>query len=107
MDNPREKVFNVLDALNVEYQLVNHPTAFTVEEMDNLNLNRYGTGCKNLFLSDDKGRRHFRVVLHKDKSADLKSIQAQLGCIRLGRKDESIYSFFGLTGQPESIGVLI
>ena len=87
--NPQEKVLKLFKTLNIEYQLINHPAAFTVEEMDNLNLPQYGVGCKNLFLRDDKGKRHFLVVMDKDKTADLKSIQAQLGCSRLGFASEA------------------
>ena len=52
MDNPQEKVFKVLNALNIDYQLINHPAAFTVEDMDKLDMNQYGDVCKNLFLRD-------------------------------------------------------
>ena len=56
--------------------------------MDKLNITQYGEVCKNLFLRDAKGERHFLVVLNKDKKADLKSIQKQLGCTRLGFASE-------------------
>jgi Uncharacterized conserved protein len=90
MGNPREKALQVLQDLNIEYELVDHPAAFTVADMDNMDLNRFGDGCKNLFLRDDKGRRHFLVVLAKDKTADLK----QLGCSRLGfASEERLYKY--------------
>jgi len=77
--NPQEKVFEMLNALNIKYQLIKHPAVFTVEDIDALSLNitQYGDVCKNLFLRDAKGKRHFLVVLDKDKQADLKSIQKQ------------------------------
>jgi len=108
MDNPQEKVFQVLNVLNIEYQLINHPAAFTVEEMDNLDLHLYGTGCKNLFLRDAKGRRHFLVVLHKDKNADLKSIQEQLGCSRLGfASEERLFKYLKLRkGEVTPLGII-
>jgi len=108
MDNPREKVFKVLKALNIEYQLVNHPAAYTVEDMDNMDMNRFGDGCKNLFLRDDKGRRHFLVVLAKDKTADLRSLQAQLGCSRLGfASEERLYKYLQLhKGEVTPLGII-
>lgn len=106
--NPREKVLATLNALNIEYQLINHPAAFTVEEMDNLNLPQYGVGCKNLFLRDDKGRRHFLVVIDKDKTADLKSIQVQLGCSRLGfASEERLMKYLHLhKGEVTPLGII-
>jgi len=108
MDNPREKVLEVLHVLDIEYQLMNHPAAFTVEDMDKMDMNRFGEGCKNLFLRDDKGRRHFLVVLAKDKMADLKSIQAQLGCSRLGfASEERLYKYLKLhKGEVTPLGII-
>lgn len=108
MDTPKEKVFEILNALNIEYQVINHPAAFTVEDMDNLNLNRFGLGCKNLFLRDAKGKRHFLVVLDKDKTADLKSIQEQLGCTRLGFASEArLFKYLHLhKGEVTPLGII-
>lgn len=79
----QEKVFEKLNELNIKYEVVNHPAVFTIEEMDNLGITFQGDVCKNLFLRDEKGKRHFLVVLDKDKKADLKNIQKQLGSTRL------------------------
>lgn len=79
----QEKVFEKLNELNIKYEVVNHPAVFTIEEMDDLKITEQGDVCKNLFLRDEKGKRHFLVVLDKDKKADLKDIQKQLGSTRL------------------------
>lgn len=95
--NQREKVFRMLDTLNIKYQVMDHKAVFTVEEMDSLNLLQHGDICKNLFLRDAKGDRHFLVVLSKDKKADLKSIQKQLECTRLSfASEESLYKYLHL-----------
>jgi Ala-tRNA(Pro) deacylase len=106
--NQQEKVFEMLNALNIEYQIVNHPAAFTVEEMDSLNITRYGDICKNLFLRDVKGERHFLVVLNKDKKVDLKSIQKQLGCTRLSfASEERLYKYLHLhKGEVTPLAVI-
>lgn len=79
----KEKVFEKLNELNLKYEVMNHPAVFTIEEMDALSITEQGDVCKNLFLRDEKGKRHFLVVLDKDKKADLKDIQKQLGSTRL------------------------
>lgn len=79
----QEKVFEKLKELNIQYEVMNHPAVYTIEEMDDLGITGQGDVCKNLFLRDEKGKRHFLVVLDKDKRADLKNIQKQLGSTRL------------------------
>lgn len=49
-------------------------------------------------MRDAKGTRHFLVVLKKDKKADLKSLQRQLGTSRLGfASEERLYKYLRLT----------
>ena len=79
----KEKVYEKLNKLNIAYEVTDHPAVYTIEEMDDLGITEKGDVCKNLFLRDEKGKRHFLVVLEKDKKADLKNIQKQLGCTRL------------------------
>jgi len=79
----KEKVYKKLNELNISYEVMEHPAVFTIEEMDALGITEKGDVCKNLFLRDEKGKRHFLVILEKDKKADLKNIQKQLGCTRL------------------------
>lgn len=106
--NAQEKVFAALEALAIEYRVVKHQAVFTVEEMDSLKLTRHGDVCKNLFLRDDKGNRHFLVVLDKGKRADLKSIQKQLGCTRLGfASEERLFKYLGLQkGEVTPLGII-
>lgn len=59
----REKVFARLEELGVSYEVTEHPAVFTIGEMDALGLTAKGEVCKNLFLRDAKGRRHFLVVV--------------------------------------------
>jgi len=108
MDNPQEKVFEMLNALNIEYQLVKHPAVFTADEGLNLKISQYGDMCKNLFLNDAKGKRHFLLVLYKDKKADLKSIQKQLGCTRLSfASEERLFKYLHLRkGTVTPLGII-
>ncbi|MED4205403.1 prolyl-tRNA synthetase associated domain-containing protein [Neobacillus mesonae] len=81
---PQKKlVFEKLKKSGIKYKQMDHPPVYTIEDMEELKITEHGEVCKNLFLRDAKGKRHFLVVLGKDKQADIKSIQAQLGCTRL------------------------
>jgi len=79
----KEKVYQKLDELAIKYETMDHDAVYTMEEMDNLGITAKGDVCKNLFLRDEKGRRHFLVILQKDKTVDLKKIQGQIGSTRL------------------------
>ena len=104
----KEKVLARLEALGISYELTEHPAVYTIEEMDNLKITEKGDVCKNLFLRDAKGTRHFLVVLDKDKKADLKKIQEQLGSSRLSfASEERLMKHLGLSkGSVTPLGIL-
>lgn len=74
----REQVIQRLNELQLPYEITEHPPVYTIEEMDALNLPYAEKVVKNLFLRDYKGKRHFLVVLAKNKKADLKELASQL-----------------------------
>ena len=106
--NAQEKVYQVLNALKIEFQIISHPAVFTVEDMGYLYITQYGDVCKNLFLRDSNRKRHFIVVLDKDKTADLKRIQNQLGCTRLSfASEERLYKYLHLQkGEVSPLGII-
>ena len=57
----REKVEARLRELGIVYQISEHAAVFTIEELDLLSFDGQGEVCKNLFLRDAKGTRHFLV----------------------------------------------
>lgn len=104
----QQKVFQKLDELNIKYEIINHPAVFTIEEMDDLGIGDHGDICKNLFLRDAKGKRHFLVVLNKDKQANLKSIAQQIGCTALSfASEERLSKYLKLSkGSVTPLGVI-
>lgn len=79
----RQKVYDYLKRLGVEYSVTEHPAVFSIKEMDDLGIMLKGDVCKNLFLRDSAGKRHFVVTLPKDKVVPLKAMQQKLGTSRL------------------------
>ena len=79
----RERVCAKLDSLKIKYELTEHPAAYTIEDMDEFGVTALGDVCKNLFLRDAKGKRHFLVTMPKDKECSIAKIQEQLGSSRL------------------------
>lgn len=81
----RELVLKRLEELNISYKEVKHPPVYTIEDMDKLGKELFENAkiCKNLFLRDQKGKRHFLVVLCSEKKADMAKIQEQALSTRL------------------------
>lgn len=74
----QEFVIKRLDDLKIDYGIVQHKAVYTIEEMDELGISREGDVVKNLFLRDSKGKRHFLVVLQKNKKVDFDKISHQI-----------------------------
>ena len=79
----KEAVYNKLNELGISYEVDEHPAAFTIEDIDKLGIFDKGVGCKNLFLRDGSGKRHFLLVAPEHKAVDLKSVKEQIGSSRL------------------------
>ena len=75
--------FEFLDSHQITYARHDHPAVFTVEEADRLVPELPGAKTKNLFLRDDKGKRHFLVLVRSDKKVNLKALKNMLGIKRI------------------------
>ena len=102
----REKTLQKLNDMNVAYECTEHPAVYTIEEMDKLGIS--GDVVKNLFLRDAKGKRHFLVVLMKEKQADMRSIGEKLGSSRLSfASEDRLERYLKLTkGSVTPLGIL-
>jgi len=103
-----QKVYDVLSDLKISYKYKNHPPVFTVEEAEDVWKDIEGTHCKNLFLRDQKGKRHFLVVLKHFKKADLKSLSEQIGTGKLSfASDKRLSKYLGLeAGAVSPFGLI-
>ncbi len=104
----KQQVIEYLDEKGIPYDMMEHPPVYTIEDMEKLHITDQGDVCKNLFLRDAKGKRHFLVTLCKDKRADLKQIQQLLGCTKLSfASEERLQQYLGLTkGSVTPLGIL-
>lgn len=70
-----------LKTLNINYEKVEHPAVYTVEEAKEKVPKIDGVGCKNLFLRTQK-KEAFLYTLSEDKQINLKSLSEELGVTR-------------------------
>ena len=74
----QQQVLDFLNGLQIPFFRVEHPAAYIMEDIIAFGVTQHGHVCKNLFLRDAKGKRHFLVSLRGDKHADLKRLSAAL-----------------------------
>jgi len=96
-----EALFEILERLDISYELHHHAPIFTVEEGEHLKADIPGTHCRNLFLRDKK-KRMFLVVLANETDVDLKALPDLLDCGRLSfGSAERLFEYLGI--RPGSV----
>ncbi|MFQ6069445.1 MAG: prolyl-tRNA synthetase associated domain-containing protein [Candidatus Aminicenantales bacterium] len=91
------KVYEVLEKLGISYTRLDHPPVFTVEEAEKHWEGIEGAHCKNLFLRNKKGNRHYLVVVESSKRVDLRELNKKLGEDRLSfASPERLMRYLGL-----------
>src|SRR5262249_4480211 len=85
-----------------------HPPVATVEDGEVYWAGIDATHCKNLFLRNQKGSRHYLVILKHNKRADLRAIADQIGDGKLSfASPERLMSHLGLTpGSVSPFGLI-
>ena len=107
--NPAEQaVLDHLTGLGISFSRFTHPPVFTVEEAERYWADIPATHCKNLFLRNAKGTRHYLVVLEHAKTANLKDLAARIGDDRLSfASPDRLQRFLGLTpGSVSPFGLI-
>jgi Ala-tRNA(Pro) deacylase len=107
-DPSEANVYEVLNSLKIPFTRHEHPPVFTVEQAEQHWTNISGAHCKNLFLRNKKGTRHYLVILLTAKQADLKKLNARLGEDRLSfGSAERLRKYLGLTpGAVSPFGLI-
>lgn len=104
----KQKVYEVLERLGISYVRHEHPPVFTVDEAERHWGSITGAHCKNLFLRNKKGNRHYLIILEHSKNADLKALTKQLGEDRLSFVSaERLMRYLGLeAGAVSPFGLI-
>jgi Ala-tRNA(Pro) deacylase len=109
MDDPAvSAVREALAALGISHELHAHPPVFTVDEALAHWHGIDATHCKNLFLRNKKGTRHYLVVAEHSREVDLKRVADLVGDDRLSfGSPERLARCLGLTpGSVSPFGLL-
>jgi Ala-tRNA(Pro) deacylase len=108
MNGVREPILAALQALDIEYQLFEHPPVHTAEEAAIHWQSIAGAAVKNLFLRNKKGDRHYLVILGIEKQADLRQLVKLIGDDRLRfGSPERLQKYLGVTpGSVSPLGLV-
>src|SRR3954452_15092664 len=97
-----------LTELAIPYTRHEHPPVATVDEATEHWAGIEAAHCKNLFLRNQKGDRHYLVILPHSKRADLRRVADQIGDGRLSfASPERLMAHLGLTpGSVSPFGLI-
>ena len=107
-DEREQKVYDVLEGLKIFYVRHEHPPVLTIEEAEKYWGQIKGTHCKNLFLRNKKGNRHYLVILEHRKEANIRVLEGLLKEDRLSfASAERLMRYLGLeTGAVSPFGLI-
>ena len=72
-------VYARLDELGISYTRHEHPPIASAEDGERHWSGIAAAHCKNLFMRNQKGTRHYIVILQYQKRADLRAVADQIG----------------------------
>lgn len=108
MSDLQQPVLDALGAIGIAFERHEHPAAATVAEAETHWAGIDATHCKNLFLRNQRGDRHYLVILVHSKRADLRDVAAQIGDGKLSfASPERMLRYLGVTpGSVSPFGLL-
>jgi Ala-tRNA(Pro) deacylase len=103
-----QNVYDALQALGIPYTRHEHPPVYTVEEAVKHWQGIAGAHCKNLFVRNKKGNRHYLIIAEHLKKVDLQALAKKLGDDRLSfASDERLARYLGVqAGEVSPFGLL-
>jgi Ala-tRNA(Pro) deacylase len=103
-----EAVYERLDALGIPYTRHEHPPIASAEAGGQYWAGIDAAHCKNLFMRNQKGTRHYLVILQYQKRADLRAVADQIGDGKLSfGSPERLLAHLGVTpGSVSPFGLI-
>jgi Ala-tRNA(Pro) deacylase len=101
-------VIERLRDLGIAFERHEHPPVATVEQAAEHWAGIDAAHCKNLFLRNQKGDRHYLLILEHSKKADLRAVANQIGDGKLSfGSPERLLKHLGLTpGSVSPFGLI-
>lgn len=104
----KQKVYDFLNSQNINFDVKDHEAVYTMEEMQTAGLDKLGTICKNLFIRDQKGKKHFLITADDATHINLKDVGVKLEAGKVSfASAERLEKYLGVTtGCVSPLGIL-
>ena len=79
----KTETLRYLDQHQINYEKIDHPAIYNMEDLAKLHLPHPEADAKNLFLCDDQKKHYFLLTVKGDKKVDLKKIRQDYNTRRL------------------------
>jgi Ala-tRNA(Pro) deacylase len=108
MTREEQQVREQLDTLGIAYERYEHPPVATAEEGERYWAGIQATHSKNLFLRNQKGDRHYLLIVRHSTRVDLKRVATQIGDGKLSfASPERLLKYLGVTpGSVSPFGLI-
>lgn len=98
-------IYTFLDRHGIAYERFDHPAVFTCEQAQELRTPMPGKDTKNLFLRDERGKRHFLVTVGHEKKVDIKALKKIFGVQKLSfASPDRLKRYLGV--EPGAVTIL-
>lgn len=103
----KNKVYNFLNDMKIEYKIYSHPPVYTCEEADKYYADMKGVQAKNLFMKERKGRNFYLITVAANKRFDVKGFEEKVGEKIKFANEENLKEILGLTpGSVSPFGLI-
>lgn len=101
-------IYDILRDLNIEYEKIEHPPVFTVEDLEVFTKGVNAGESKNLLLRNDKGSIHYLIVAETKTEVNLKQLASLLNEKKLSfASTERLEKYLGVTpGAVSPFGLI-
>ena len=104
----KPETIEFLNNSGVTYEILEHEPVYTIEEMESAGICAKGGIVKNLFLRDQKGKKHYLVVAPEDKKINMAELADKIGSTKLSfASAERLEKYLGVAqGSVTPLAVL-
>lgn len=104
----KQEVIDILDSKKIQYEIVEHPAVFTIDEMLECNLPHPEQIAKNLFVRDDKKQKYYLITCLEDKKINLKEFRNEHGTrpLSFASEDDLMAKMGVIRGAVTPLGIL-
>jgi len=104
----KKDTYALFDGCHINYEAYEHDAAYTIEDLDALNIPHKEWIVKNLFLRDDKKKNYYLVIIPGHKTVNLKHLSESIPSRKLSfASEEMLLELLSLKkGHVTPLGVL-